>query len=73
MFIEVAVFIVYVPVLPFRLEDLGYKNVETLVNYASSAEAAGLAVGSPCFMVLQQMFSVRNVPVKTCCYWVELP
>lgn len=70
---EVGIYVVYTPILPYHLRDLGYTNVESAIGYAASCYAAGLAVGAPIVGYLGQVFPVSHPSCrrdKVCISWL---
>ncbi|TFK57595.1 MFS general substrate transporter [Heliocybe sulcata] len=59
---DLIVYSVVIPVLPFRLEGLGYTGVSALVGYILFAYSGGLVISTPPIVMLCERYNTRQMP-----------
>ncbi|EJF58463.1 MFS general substrate transporter [Dichomitus squalens LYAD-421 SS1] len=60
---DILVYSMIVPVLPFRLQDLGYADVSGLVGWLLFAYSAAIVISTPFIAYLSERFKNRRVPL----------
>ncbi|EFP74743.2 uncharacterized protein PGTG_00699 [Puccinia graminis f. sp. tritici CRL 75-36-700-3] len=66
LMVDMATYGIMVPVLPFRLESIGYENVPATSSYLIAAYALGLIISSIPVGIFGEIVSSRKVPLLTC-------
>ncbi|KIM84636.1 hypothetical protein PILCRDRAFT_6257 [Piloderma croceum F 1598] len=59
---DISVYSIIIPVLPFRLEALGYSGVSSLVGWLLFAFSGGLVVSTIPVAMLSERYKTRRVP-----------
>ncbi|KAI1786300.1 MFS general substrate transporter [Ganoderma leucocontextum] len=60
---DILVYSMIVPVIPFRLQDLGYTDVSSLVGWLLFAYSAALVISTPPIAYLSERFKNRRIPL----------
>ncbi|KAJ3557689.1 hypothetical protein NM688_g1336 [Phlebia brevispora] len=61
--VDLLVYSIVIPVLPFRLEDLGYSGVSALVGWLLFGYSGGLVVSTPPIAALSEKYQNRKYPL----------
>ncbi|KAL4250102.1 Major Facilitator Superfamily Vesicular Transporter [Abortiporus biennis] len=60
---DLLVYSIIIPVLPFRLEELGYKNPSALVGWLLFGYSGGLVISTPIIAVISERYGDRKYPL----------
>ncbi|PLW31253.1 hypothetical protein PCASD_18069 [Puccinia coronata f. sp. avenae] len=66
LLVDMAAYGLMVPVLPFRLESIGYHNIPAKSSYLIAAFAFGLIVSSVPIGIFGELVKARKVPLLFC-------
>ncbi|KAG6891111.1 hypothetical protein C0995_014201 [Termitomyces sp. Mi166 len=61
--VDVLVYTIIVPVMPFHLEQLGYHGVSALTGWLLFAYSAGLVLSTPPIAVFSERYNTRRIPL----------
>ncbi|KAH9927461.1 MFS general substrate transporter [Epithele typhae] len=63
VFVDILIYSLIVPVIPFRLQDLGYDGVSGLVGWLLFAYSAALVISTPPIAHLTELYKNRRTPL----------